>query len=286
VRLYFGRESVSIFEAKTRIYLSAANQQEEKMEQLFWLVPLGFAVGTFGTLIGAGGGFILMPILLVLYPDAKPDVLTAISLAVICGNSASGSAAYAVMKRIQYKVGLIFAAAAAPGAVLGAMIIDYIPRKPFNLLFGSVLLVAGVFLFVWKKAACADSQSKVTLSRSYMTLGIILSFGVGILSSLLGIGGGIIHVPALIYLLDFPVHIATATSHFILAVMALAGTIVHLANGSLDGQAFLVLGLSAGVIAGAQAGARLSNVVGDKVIVRGLAVGLVIAAAKIIFMTS
>ena len=59
-------------------------------------------------------------------------------------------------------------------------------------------------------------------------VGIGISLAVGYLSSFLGIGGGIIHVPALVYLLDFPVHIATATSHFVLAIMALTGTLVHI----------------------------------------------------------
>ena len=70
-------------------------------------------------------------------------------------------------------------------------------------------------------------------------VGIAISFAVGYLSSFLGIGGGIIHVPALIYFLDFPVHIATATSHFILAIMALTGTVVHIFTGNfpLGGQA-------------------------------------------------
>src|SRR5439155_6899238 len=63
-------------------------------------------------------------------------------------------------------------------------------------------------------------------------VGIGLSIAVGYLSSFLGIGGGIIHVPAMTYVLHFPVHIATATSHFTLAVMALTGTLVHIATGS------------------------------------------------------
>ncbi len=57
------------------------------------LVGLGFFIGTFGTLIGAGGGFILMPLLLLMYPDMSPDVLTSISLAVVFLNASSGSIA-------------------------------------------------------------------------------------------------------------------------------------------------------------------------------------------------
>ena len=63
-------------------------------------------------------------------------------------------------------------------------------------------------------------------------VGVVASLFVGYLSSLLGIGGGIIHVPMLVELLNFPVHIATVTSHFILAIMALMGSLVHLAAGA------------------------------------------------------
>ena len=84
------------------------------------LSGLGFAVGTYGTLIGAGGGFVLMPILLLIYPDDSPELLTSISLAVVFFNTLSGSEAYGIMKRIDYKSGLLFAGAAIPGAVFGA----------------------------------------------------------------------------------------------------------------------------------------------------------------------
>lgn len=53
------------------------------MIQLIWLIPLGFVVGAFGTLIGAGGGFILVPVLLLMYPDKSPETITSISLAVV-----------------------------------------------------------------------------------------------------------------------------------------------------------------------------------------------------------
>jgi uncharacterized protein len=82
------------------------------MIEFLWLVPVGFIAGVFGTLVGAGGGFVLMPILLVLYKDWTPEMLTAVSLAMICGNSVSGSIAYAKIRRINYRAGLMFAATA------------------------------------------------------------------------------------------------------------------------------------------------------------------------------
>src|SRR3989337_4462408 len=87
--------------------------------QYLWLLPLGLIVGAFGTLIGAGGGFILVPVLLLLYPNEKTDLITGISLAVVFFNALSGSLAYSRMKRIDYKSGIIFSIATIPGARFG-----------------------------------------------------------------------------------------------------------------------------------------------------------------------
>jgi uncharacterized membrane protein YfcA len=100
--------------------------------EYYWLILLGVAVGLYGTLIGAGGGFVLMPILLLLHPKISPEHLTAISLAVVFFNALAGSESYAMMKRIDYKSGLMFAAATVPGAIIGALSTSYVPRHLFN----------------------------------------------------------------------------------------------------------------------------------------------------------
>jgi uncharacterized protein len=79
------------------------------------LALIGLGVGAFGTLIGAGGGFILTPILLLLYPHDSAQTLTAISLAAVFFNAASGTTAYARQRRIDYRNGVVFALATLPG---------------------------------------------------------------------------------------------------------------------------------------------------------------------------
>jgi len=244
------------------------------MEQFLWLLPLGFIVGTFGTLIGAGGEFILVPVLLLLYPDKSPETITSISLAVVFFNALSGSFAYARMKRIDYKSGLIFAVATIPGSILGAYTTSFIPRNIFDGVFGVILIAASVFLMMKPKnnKVMEGETPKNFITRSITdiegisyafsynpVLGVIISVLVGYISSLLGIGGGIIHVPVLVHALNFPVHIATATSHFVLAVMSLSGTVVHVASGVLSKGVLQTIALSIGVLFGAQLGARLSN---------------------------
>src|SRR6266496_5565273 len=101
--------------------------------ELLGLAALGFAVGTYGTIIGLGGGFILVPLLLFLYPDYDPEHLTAISLLVIWANTTSGSIAYARQRRIDYVTGLIFAASSAPGVVVGVFLVDVLPKRAFTI---------------------------------------------------------------------------------------------------------------------------------------------------------
>lgn len=270
------------------------------MIQYLWLIPVGIVVGAFGTLIGAGGGFVLMPVLLLVYPNEKPAIITSISLAVVFFNALSGSAAYARMKRIEIRTGLMFSAAAAPGAVLGAMTTAYIPRRQFDMIFGILMIAASAYL-IWSagrkqgKRAASDPAArrfKIDLVDaegirhvfSYNpAIGIAISIFVGYLSSLLGIGGGIIHVPAMVYLLDFPVHIATATSHFILAIMALTGTVVHIVTGAFTRGVRRTICLAIGVLIGAQIGAAMSNRVKGVWIIRGLAAALGAVGLRILF---
>jgi uncharacterized membrane protein YfcA len=113
-------------------------------------------------------------------------------------------------------------------------------------------------------------------------LAVVLSVVTGFLSSLLGIGGGFIHVPVMVNLLNFPVHVASATSHFTLTVMTLVGSIVHLLTGTLAGAAARVVPLSLGVAIGAQVGARIAQRMHGAWIIRALVLALAFVGARLI----
>jgi len=261
------------------------------MWQLAWLAPLGFFVGAYGTLIGAGGGFVLVPILLLLYPGESAESVAATSLAVVFFNALSGSAAYARMKRIDYRAALLFAGAGVPGAILGSMATAWVSRPLFNALVGVLLLAAAAFLILRPNGRSNAAQdpanpedllSPACRTRNKLLLGMVLSVFVGFLSSLLGIGGGIIHVPVLVYVLGFPTHVATATSHLILAIIAFTGSAVHLADGSLAYAPLRTGWLAVGV--GAQAGAAMSRRIHGKWILRGLAIALGLVGLRVLIL--
>ena len=270
------------------------------MLEVLLLGLLGFAVGAFGTLVGAGGGFILVPILLLLYPDRPPEVITAMSLFVVLGNASSGSIAYYRQGRVDMRSALQFAVATLPGAVGGAIVVKYIDRHTFNLVFSAVLAAIGVYLMLPRPVAAIREPLRgrgvvtreivdkdgVSFFYAYRRWqGLVISAGVGFVSSLLGIGGGIVHVPVMAIVLRFPVHIATATSHMVLALMALEATAVHLSDGTLKWDQTLAQAamLSVGAVAGAQIGARLSNRVHGAHILQALGGALLLVAARLAY---
>lgn len=272
------------------------------MDNSIVLLLIGFGIGAIGTLIGAGGGFLLVPLLIFTHPALPPEIITAISIVIVACNAVSGSIAYARSGRIDFKAGILFAAYTIPGSILGVLATKYIPATAFNIAFGIILILLSVFLFFKKNSS---DQGKETNSGqenllTYQTLtdknntvysyaynkyiGIAVSIAVGFLSPLLGIGGGIIHVPAMVHWLNFPVHIATATSHFILAVMATVSVVVHAVKGNYsDPYIFhMILWLSIGVIAGAQLGAFLSHKMKTSAIVKALALCLGLVGLRLL----
>jgi uncharacterized membrane protein YfcA len=269
-----------------------------------WFVPVGVLVGVYGTLVGAGGGFILVPVLLHIYPDESPAIITATSLSIILVNAFSGTLAYARARRIAYKTGILFAVAAVPGAIAGTYLTNIVPRVVFSVLFGALLIVLAVYLAMnvavkkWPNAR-ADARTEGAVRKPVFErvvdregheyglsfniwIGVGMSLFIGLFSSLAGIGGGLIHVPVLANLLGFPLQIATATSHFILVFTALAGTLTHIAQGTMPWDLPLLLCLAVGVACGAQLGAFLSHRISTRWITISLAVALGFVGLRLI----
>src|SRR5438105_91171 len=112
---------------------------------LFGFVALGLALGTFGTIIGAGGGFLLVPVLLLLgWPHEQA---AATSLFMVTANAATGSVAYWRQGRIDLASGWRSAAATVPGALIGPLIAHAISGPLFSALFGLLLLGLATYLF-------------------------------------------------------------------------------------------------------------------------------------------
>ncbi len=272
------------------------------MENIYLLVLIGLFVGTIGTLIGVGGGFIIVPFLILINTGLSPESITAVSMAVIACNAVSGSAAYMRSKRIDFKAGLVFAAFTIPGSILGVMTTKQIDRDTFDILFGILLFSMAVFLYLkggnqrpavkpelshrgWVQQRIIDRQGNVYEYAYDIRKGSLLSLFVGYFSPVFGIGGGIVHVPAMTEWLKFPVHIATATSQFILGIMAIVSVVTHFFNGSYKDPllVIMIIGLALGVIPGAQLGAYISRRIHGRLIVRILSIALGLIGLRILF---
>ena len=260
------------------------------------LIPLGLVIATYGTLIGAGGGILIVPALLLLYPYESANIIASISLAVIFFNAVSGTLAYGHMHRIDYHAGLLFAGVAVPAGFLGAYVTSFFSRQIFELAFAALVLSLAAFIFLRPTAKHHDyrATSRETIHRltdfkgnnfeySFSNRrGVLLSFGIGLVSSMLGIGGGPFYVTMLVYPLHFPLHVATATTQFMLVIISLSWSAAHFIASGFEHGLFRTLFLGAGVLIGAQIGARLSQRVAGTIISRIMAGGLLVIGIRLV----
>ncbi|HWU36779.1 MAG TPA: sulfite exporter TauE/SafE family protein, partial [Candidatus Acidoferrum sp.] len=159
------------------------------MQRAGTLFGSGVGIGLLGTLIGAGGGWMIVPLLLVGF-RFTPQQAVGTSLVVVFLNALSGSIAYMLQRRILYVMGLTFAVATIPGALLGAWIVQYLDSRWFSLLFGGLLLAIAAFLhrgqelfFSHRSLEHVDVRELNSWRSPRLRLGIAISFVVGTVSS-------------------------------------------------------------------------------------------------------
>jgi uncharacterized membrane protein YfcA len=247
------------------------------MIMFFEFLLLGLGVGVFGTMVGAGGGFILTPALLLIFPDRPSEIITATSLSVVALNALSGSIAYYRLGRIDLKTSVTYALVAAPWVVLGTLVTGHVGRGPFDILLGLGLMALCLSLFRGSPPPMDPSEASEAERRSLaerhivdhagqtyhyyfrFRLGFAISTGLGFLAAFFGIGGGPLYVPLMIRVLRIPVHIAIATSQCLILITDTTAVASHYVQGNLQTMADVIIPLAIGVICGAQVGARISG---------------------------
>jgi len=240
-----------------------------------WLIPLGFAAGVLGSMIGLGGGIIVVPVLTFL--GFPPTVAASNSLFAALSNAIASTISYSRQKRIEYSLGLKLGLLAIPGTVLGAVISTDVTPEIFKILFGLVLIVSAIYIFLRKKIATRER----TLSYQMMVFAVGISFFAGIISSFFGIGGGILFVPLMVVGMGMAMKKAAPTSQFILLFVSLSGVITHSILGHPD---FTQAGfLAIGSFIGGLVGARLSLDIKERYLQILVSVVILIAAAKLFF---
>ncbi|MFC7063996.1 sulfite exporter TauE/SafE family protein [Halobacillus seohaensis] len=238
-------------------------------------ILIGFIAAFIGSVAGLGGGVILVPVLLFLgdrldaFHWVTPQSIVGISLVVMIFTGLSSTLSYLKHKRVDLKVGFILMMGSIPGGILGSWLNQFFKTDGFALLFGIFMVTVSLMFFLPRNPSNEKDRTggirreKVIDGQTFhyhlpLFISIGFGLGVGVLSGLLGIGGGSLIVPALILLFNFPPHIATATSMFMIFFASITSSATHIYLGHVDWGNTLLF------IPGAYVGGMLGAVVNRK----------------------
>jgi len=251
---------------------------------LFLLVAVGGIIGLLSGLVGVGGGFLLTPILMMI--GVPPTVAAASGACSLVSTSSSGTAVHFRLGNVDLKLGCILLVGGLSGAAIGVHVIrilralgsaDFVITIFYVVMLGSV----GAFMFleslhslrrglmahkapnpVRQAALLKRLPFQMNFPRSNVRHSVFVPFVlctlVGILAAIMGVGGGFIMVPMMVYLLRMPMHVAVGTDLFQILFTCAGVTVMQAAtNNTVD--IVLALAVAIGSTLGAQAGARMSR---------------------------
>jgi uncharacterized membrane protein YfcA len=234
------------------------------------ILAIAFGVGLVGSMLGLGGGVLIIPILTIfLGVPIKTAIGTSI-ISVIATSSAAG-AVYVSHGMTHTRLGMVLEVATTLGALAGGITAVLISPRWLEGIFGLVLLYV-VYSMQRLPSGEGIGQPTGTLEASYLDpltsqqvtygvrhlpFGLGASFLAGNVSGLLGIGGGIIKVPIMTLIMGIPLKAAVATSNFMIGVTAATSAVIYYARGYVDPQ--IAVPTALGVLLGAQLGSRLGS---------------------------
>ena len=243
------------------------------MIEELWLIPLGFVAGVLGSMIGLGGGIIVVPVLT--FAGFTPTLAASNSLFAAFSNAIASTISYSRQKRIEYSIGLKLGLLSIPGTILGAYISSDVTPGIFKILFGLVLIFSCIYIFLKRRI----ESRQYNTSKQVMLLVIGASFFAGIISSFFGIGGGIIFVPLMMIAMGMGMKKAAPTSQLILLFASFSGLVTHSLLGHPD--YFQSLLLAIGAFGGGLVGARLSLEIKERWLQILVSVVIIVAAIKL-----
>lgn len=242
------------------------------------LVLIGMVSAVFGSIVGLGGGVIIVPVLVLLGEPMLGDPVTTqaavgTSLAVLIFTALSSTYTYHKQGKVDFRTGWLFFATSGPAAMVGAQLTNGIKAGPFQLSFGIFMLVMFGLMMArermkpldidWSiKRTFRDGAGNVHTYGYNVTLALIIGLAVGACSGLFGIGGGSLFVPLMVLLFRFPPHVATATSMFVILLSSVLGSGVHVWHGNVDWMLFAAL--APGAVVGGRVGAVIASKLSGK----------------------
>ena len=258
------------------------------------LIVGGVAAGVFGSLLGLGGGILIVPLLTLVF---NLPLLTAVGVSLVCVIVTSGASAGVYLERrvANLRLGMVLELFTAIGALAGGLAAFILPETVLELLFAALLVYVAVTMgrgrdpepegdddttdvLATSAEVAVDSSFIVGLSGPgyrvrRLGFGAVGSVVAGVTSALLGIGGGLVKVTVMHVLMGVPLRVATATSNLMIGITASAGAIIYLLRGGID--PYVASPTAVGVFFGASLGSRIAHRI-DLRILRGLFVAILL----------
>jgi uncharacterized membrane protein YfcA len=248
------------------------------LENLFLTFVIGVAAGIIGSLLGLGGGIIISPILTL--TGFLPSQVASTSLLAVASTGASSTLSYSIKKRISYSIGIKVSAFAVPFSVIGALVSSSLNPDAFKLYF-AILLISTSFYLLFRRQIREDKRDHANRGKLISnTLLYAGSSAAGFISSLFGIGGGIIFVPLLFAVKKLSMQQSVATSQLSILITSIAGILTH---SILFQQDYVFAGsLALGALAGAQVGSFIAIKISERLLTILFSFSLIIISILLI----
>lgn len=236
------------------------------MDVALLMVVGGVAAGVFGSLLGLGGGILIVPLLTIGFGLPLREAV-GVSLVCVIVTSSAAAGVYLERRQANLRLGMTLELFTAMGAIAGGLVAFLLDERVLAGLFALVLVYVALTMARGPRAApdtdghagAADltitAPTPPTVHR--LPAGLVGSVAAGIVSALLGVGGGIVKVPVMHLVMGVPLRIATATSNLMIGITASASAIVYLLRGGID--VYAAAPTAVGVFVGATIGSRLAG---------------------------
>ena len=221
------------------------------------MIAGGAAAGLFGSLLGLGGGVLIVPLLTLVFGlDLREAV--GVSLVSVIMTSSVAAGVYLERHVADLRLGMRLELFTAVGALIGGSIAFLIDERFLALLFAALLAYVAISMLRSRASGGAGAPAE---STSYevrnLPLGVVGATGAGVLSALLGVGGGIVKVPLMHLGMGVPLRVSTATSNLMVGITAAASAVIYVIHGEVD--PYIAGPTAIGVFLGASVGSRIAH---------------------------
>lgn len=221
------------------------------------MIAGGAAAGLFGSLLGLGGGVLIVPLLTLVFGLELREAV-GVSLVSVIMTSSVAAGVYLERHVADLRLGMRLELFTAIGALIGGSIAFLIDERSLAVLFAALLAYVAISMLRSRAPGGAGAPAE---STSYevrnLPLGVVGATGAGVLSALLGVGGGIVKVPLMHLGMGVPLRVSTATSNLMVGITAAASAVIYVIHGEVD--PYIAGPTAIGVFLGASAGSRIAH---------------------------